>query len=33
MVLGIGELAMVWMLIWGAKEPPPAHLQPDPTTA
>lgn len=33
MVLGIGELAIAWMLIWGAKEPPPKHPQPDPTVA
>jgi hypothetical protein len=26
-VLGIGELAIAWMLIWGAKEPPPNHPQ------
>lgn len=25
MLLGIGELAILWMLIWGAKEPPPNH--------
>jgi hypothetical protein len=25
MVLGIGELAFLWMLIWGANEPPPGH--------
>jgi hypothetical protein len=25
LVLGIGELAFFWMLIWGAKEPPPGH--------
>lgn len=25
MVLGIGELAIAWMLIWGAREPPPEH--------
>ena len=31
MVLGIGELAILWMLIWGAKELPPNHRQPDPT--
>jgi hypothetical protein len=23
MILGIGELAFFWLLIWGAKEPPP----------
>lgn len=33
MVLGIGELAILWMLIWGAKEPPPNHPQPDPAVA
>jgi hypothetical protein len=33
MVLGIGELAIAWMLIWGAKEPPPNHPQPDPAVA
>jgi hypothetical protein len=31
MVLGIGELAIAWMLIWGAKELPPIHPQPDPS--
>ncbi len=25
MVLGIGELALVWMLIWGARPQPPDH--------
>lgn len=25
LVLGIGELSFFWMLIWGAKEPPPGH--------
>ena len=29
MVLGIGELAIAWMLIWGAKEPPPNYAQPN----
>ena len=33
MVLGIGELAIAWMLIWGAKEPPPNHPQPQPAVA
>jgi hypothetical protein len=33
MILGIGELAIAWMLIWGAKEPPPNHPQPDPAVA
>lgn len=33
MVLGIGELAITWMLIWGAKEPPSSHPQPDPAVA
>jgi hypothetical protein len=33
MVLGIGELAILWMLIWGAKEPPPHHSQPAPAVA
>ena len=33
MVLGIGELAIAWMLIWGAKEPPPNHPQSDPAVA
>jgi len=28
MVLGTGELAILWLLIWGAKEPPPHHAQP-----
>jgi len=23
MILGIGELSLIWMLIWGVKEPPP----------
>jgi hypothetical protein len=32
-VLGIGELAIAWMLIWGAKDPPPNHSQPDPAVA
>ena len=27
MVLGVGEFAIAWMLIWGAKEPPPNHPQ------
>lgn len=30
MVFGIGELAILWMLIWGAKELPSNHPQPDP---
>jgi hypothetical protein len=25
MVLGTGELAILWLLIWGAKDPPPNH--------
>lgn len=25
MVLGSGELAILWLLIWGTKEPPPNH--------
>ena len=33
MVLGVGELAILWMLIWGAKEPPFNHPQPDPAVA
>jgi hypothetical protein len=33
MVLGIGELAIAWMLIWGAKEPPPNHPQLHPAGA
>jgi hypothetical protein len=33
MVLGTGELAILWLLIWGAKEPPPNHPQPDPAVA
>ena len=33
MVLGIGEFAILWMLIWGAKEPPPGHPQADPAIA
>jgi hypothetical protein len=33
MILGVGELAFFWLLVWGAKEPPPNHLQPDPTVA
>jgi Domain of unknown function (DUF4386) len=33
MVLGAGELAILWMLIWGAQEPPPNHPQPDPALA
>jgi hypothetical protein len=33
MVLGIGELGILWMLIWGAKEPPPNHPKPDPAGA
>ena len=33
MVLGIGELAILWLLIWGAKTPDPDHPQPDPAVA
>src|SRR5688572_20701865 len=33
MVLGIGELAIAWMLIWGARELPPNHPLPDPAVA
>ena len=33
MILGVGELAFLWLLIWGAKEPPPNHPQPDPAVA
>ena len=33
MILGVGELAFFWLLIWGAKEPPPNHPQPDPAAA
>lgn len=33
MILGIGELAFLWLLIWGVKEPPPNHPQPDPAIA
>ena len=33
MILGIGELAFLWLLIWGVKEPPPNHPQPDPAVA
>lgn len=29
MILGVGELAFFWLLIWGAKEPPPNHPRPD----
>ena len=29
MALGLGELGILWMLIKGAKEPPPNHTQPD----
>jgi hypothetical protein len=25
MILGIGELALIWMLIWGARQQPPDH--------
>ncbi|HEX4667475.1 MAG TPA: DUF4386 domain-containing protein [Chthoniobacterales bacterium] len=33
MILGIGELAFFWLLIWGAKAPPPlAQPLPDPIT-
>ncbi len=33
MILGVGELAFFWLLIWGAKEQPPNHPQPDPAAA
>lgn len=33
MILGVGELAFFWLLIWGAKEPPPNHSRPDPAVA
>jgi len=33
MVLGIGEFAILWMLIWGAKESPPTHPRPDAAVA
>ena len=33
MILGVGELAFFWMLIWGAKEPPANHPQLHPTVA
>ena len=33
MVLGIGEFAILWMLIWGTKEPPPNPPQPDAAAA
>ena len=33
MVLGIGELAFIWMLIWGAKEPPTDHGRLNPAAA
>jgi hypothetical protein len=33
MILGAGELAFFWMLIWGAKEPPPNDPQPSPAIA
>jgi hypothetical protein len=33
MILGLGELTFFWLLIWGAKEPPPNHPQPDPAFA
>jgi hypothetical protein len=33
MILGVGELAFFWLLIWGAKEPPRDHPQLDPGVA
>lgn len=33
MILGVGELMFFWMLIWGAKEPPSDHPQPQPAVA
>ena len=33
MILGVGELTFIWMLIWGAKEPPPNHPRLEPTIA
>jgi hypothetical protein len=33
MILGVGELAFFWLLIWGAKEQRPNHPQPDPAVA
>ena len=33
MVLGAGELAFLWMLIWGAKAPPPDHSSLNPAVA
>lgn len=33
MVLGTGELAILWLLIWGAKEPLSHHPQPGPAVA
>ena len=30
MILGTGELAILWMLIWGAKESPPDHTSLNP---
>ena len=33
MVLGAGELAILWLLIWGAKEPQPNHPGPEPAVA
>lgn len=33
MILGVGELAILWLVIWGAKEQPPNHPQPDPAVA
>lgn len=33
MVLGTGELAIFWLLIWGAKPQPGATAHPTPATA
>src|SRR6267143_5305398 len=33
MILGVGELAFFWLLIWGAKEQRSNHPQPDPAVA
>jgi hypothetical protein len=33
MILGVGELAFFWLLIWGAKEPPPNHPGLNPAVA
>ncbi len=33
MILGAGELAFFWMLIWGAKEPPPDYSGLNPAAA